>query len=183
MVFLFLQLLRQLRDSCKDSLVSLHIRHSKIRIEVTLLNTHTHTLMNFKGNAISAAVMKQFKPAHFPSYIKAFAFWDSTVRMMLSLWLSPNPPPGQTHSLARQPGRDKYKGTTLSSHEKAGTYLLSFQKFLYGHLCKTGSEQMGLLDYLTQRYKEFYSVFFKPRHHFTYKFYFIRSCLMVRALS
>lgn len=99
-----------------------------------------HTLMNFKGNAISAAVTKQFKPAHFPSHIKAFAFWDSAVRMMLSLWLSPNSSPGQTHSLARQPGRDKYKETVLSSHEKVGAYLISFQKFLHYHLCKTGSE-------------------------------------------
>lgn len=33
--------------------------------------------MNFKGNAISDAVTKQFKPAHFPFYTEAFAFWDS----------------------------------------------------------------------------------------------------------
>lgn len=126
--------------------------------------------MNFKGNAISAAVTKQFKPAHFPFYIEAFAFRDCALRMMLSLWLSPNPSPGQTYSLARQPGRRKYKRTILSSHEKVRAYLISFQIFLHDHLCKTGSEWRRLLDHLTQRYKEFHGVLFKPSHNFTYKF-------------
>lgn len=125
--------------------------------------------MNFKENAISAAVTKQFKPAHFLFILKHLHFgtvqWEWGCQCDCHQIL----PQRKPTALARQPGH-KYKGTILSTSEKVRTYLLSFQNFLHDHICKRGSEWRGLLDHFTQRYNEFHAVLFKPSHNFTYKF-------------
>lgn len=71
--------------------------------------------MQFKGNAIATAVIKQFKPAYFPFYTEAFAFWDSTVRMTVTKhFSSANPQCGQAEASTKELSRPPMKRLGLT---------------------------------------------------------------------